>query len=91
MPILLYLLIPVVALFVGAFAYDLNRRRRRSSGHDIDSGARDRPGGRRGPSHTWRSLASRYSSPGEPCVTCETVEVRSSLLFIFLLGANPCE
>jgi ABC-type Fe3+ transport system permease subunit len=51
MPILLYLLIPVVALFVGAFAYDLNRRRRRSSGHDIDSGGR-----RRGPSHTWRSL-----------------------------------
>ena len=40
MPVLLYLLIPVVALFVGAFAYDLNRRRRRSSGHDIDSGAR---------------------------------------------------
>ena len=43
MPVLLYLLIPVVALFVGAVAYDLNRRRRRSSGHDIDSGARRWP------------------------------------------------
>ncbi len=56
MPVLLYILIPVVALFVGAFAYDLNQRRRRSSGHDIDSGARAARGGRRGPSHTWRSL-----------------------------------
>jgi hypothetical protein len=40
MPVLLYILIPVVALFVLAGAYDLNRRRRRLSGHDIDSGAR---------------------------------------------------
>lgn len=40
MPVLLYILIPVVALFVGAVAYDLNRRRRGSSGHDIDSGAK---------------------------------------------------
>ena len=43
MPILLYIVIVVVALFVGAVAYDLNQRRRRASGHDIESGTR-RPG-----------------------------------------------
>ena len=41
MPVLLYILIPVVALFVGAVAYDLNQRRRRASGHDIESGTRE--------------------------------------------------
>jgi hypothetical protein len=40
MPVLLYILIPVVVLFVGAGAYDLTRRRRRAASHDIDSGAR---------------------------------------------------
>lgn len=40
MPILLYIVTVVVALFVGAVAYDLNQRRRRASGHDIESGTR---------------------------------------------------
>ena len=40
MPILLYIVIVVVALFAGAVAYDLNQRRRRASGHDIESGTR---------------------------------------------------
>ena len=40
MPILLYIVIVVAALFVGAVAYDLNQRRRRASGHDIESGTR---------------------------------------------------
>jgi hypothetical protein len=40
MNILLYILIPIVVLFVGAGAYDLNRRRRRASSPDIESGAR---------------------------------------------------
>jgi hypothetical protein len=40
MPVLLYVLIPFVALLVWGVGYDLNRRRRGVAAHAIDAGAR---------------------------------------------------
>ncbi len=40
MPVLLYVLIPFVALVVWGVVYDLNRRRRRVSAHDFEPGVR---------------------------------------------------
>jgi len=40
MPVLLYVLIPFVALLVWGVVYDLNRRRRGAAAHDMDPGAR---------------------------------------------------